>query len=103
VAATLALQRSAGTFWYRLPASGLPVLGEEHHGPEGNVPDVIMGLGTARFMYEPFDELTPTTALGVPAPGTQARLDTADQGVEVAGQVDRKLSTPTSRTSSSRR
>jgi hypothetical protein len=85
---------SAGTFWYRLPASALTVLGEEHHSPDGNVPDVIKAFGTARFMYEPFNELTPTTALGVPTPGTQGRLDEANKGIEVAGQVDRKLFNP---------
>ena len=85
---------SAGTVWYRLPSGSMTVLGEEHHSPDGNVPDVIKGFGTSRFMYEPFNELTPTTALGVPTPGTQARLDQANKGIEVAGQVDRKLFNP---------
>jgi hypothetical protein len=85
---------SAGTFWYRLPKNNLTVLGEEHHSPDGNVPDVIKGFGTSRFMYEPFNELTPTKGLAVPTPGTQARLDEANKHIEVAGQVDRKLFNP---------
>ncbi|MGB3074847.1 MAG: DUF4157 domain-containing protein [Chitinophagales bacterium] len=43
-------------FWYRLPANDLTVLGEQHNNPEGNVEDIIIGLDTKRFMYEPFHE-----------------------------------------------
>lgn len=85
---------SAGTFWYRLPENKMTVLGEVHHGDKGNVPDVIKGLNTSRFMYEPFNELAPTQALGVPTPGTQKRLDEANKAVEVSGQVNRALFNP---------
>ena len=38
------------------------MLGEFHHDKEGNVEDVIRGLRTSRFMYEPFNELGRSTA-----------------------------------------
>lgn len=80
---------SAGTFWYRLPKDKLTVLGEEHDSPDGNVEDVIIGLGTSRFMYEPFNELAAVTALNIAFTGTQTRLDQVNRGLRVAGLVDR--------------
>jgi hypothetical protein len=85
---------SAGPFWYRLPSGQMTVLGEEHHSAEGNVPDVIKAFKTARFMYEPFNELAATKALPIASPGTQSRLDDVNSKSEVAGEVDRKLFNP---------
>ena len=85
--------KSAGTFWFRLPPDKTTVLGETHHSAEGNVIDVIAGLGTSRFLYEPFHELAPVKALDVPMTGTQARLDEMNKQVAVAGHV--KLLDPT--------
>lgn len=85
---------SKETFWYRLPANKLTVLGEAHHDKDGNVEDVIKGLNTKRFKYEPFNELVPTTALSVPTPGTQKQLDKANKNINVAGQVDRAAFNP---------
>jgi hypothetical protein len=64
---------SSGTFWYRLPENSLTILGEIHHDAQGNVPDVIKAFGTKRFMYEPFNELVPTTALPVATPSDTDR------------------------------
>ena len=64
-------------FWYRLPADKLTVLGETHRNPDGNVQDVLIGLQTARFMYEPINVLS---AVGpdIEYTGTWARLHESD-------------------------
>jgi hypothetical protein len=80
---------AAGTFWYRLPENQLTVLGEIHHNPRGNVEDVILGLRTSRFMYEPFNELASVSALNIPFTGTQSRLTQVNSGRGVGGLVDR--------------
>lgn len=80
---------SAGTFWYRLPENQLTVLGESHHNPNGNVEDVVLGLQTSRFMYEPFNELAGVSALNIPFAGTQSRLTQINSGLGIAGLVDR--------------
>jgi hypothetical protein len=64
---------AAGTFWYRLPRNRLTVLGESHNNPDGNVEDVILGLNTSRFMYEPFNEFSEV------APFRQSRIGTGTQ------------------------
>jgi len=86
---------SAGTFWYRLPKNQLTVLGETHHSPTGNVEDVILGLQTSRFMYEPFNELASVKALPVPFTGTQTRLTQINaKGIKVGGLVNRTKFNP---------
>ncbi len=85
---------SAGTFWYRLPKNQLTVLGEFHNSPTGNVEDVIIGLQTSRFMYEPFNELASVSALNAPFTGTQSRLTQLGSKERVAGLVDRKNFNP---------
>lgn len=89
---------SAGAFWYRLPATKLTVLGEVHENPKGNVEDVILGLQTSRFKYEPFNELADVlpfkqTDIGT---STKARLAQVHQGkdIRVAGLVDRSKFNP---------
>lgn len=88
---------AAGTFWYRLARRRLTVLGESHHNPDGNVEDVILGLHTSRFMYEPFNEFA-----GV-APFRQSRIGTGTQtrlaqihstGIRVGGLVNRRRFNP---------
>ena len=44
-------------YWYRLPTDKLTVLGESHRSKSGNVQDVIEGLRTVRFMYEPINAM----------------------------------------------
>ena len=78
-----------GTFWFRVPKDQLTVLGEAHHDEEGNFEDVIKGLRTSRFMYEPFNELAATTALDIPYAGTQSRLEQVNKGIGIAGFADR--------------
>lgn len=86
---------TAGTFWYRLPATKLTVLGEEHHNPKGNVEDVILGVQTSRFKYEPFGELQSIKALNIPFTETQARLtQISTSGRRVSGLVDRAKFSP---------
>lgn len=83
---------SAGTFWYRLPKNDLTVLGEMHHNPRGNVEDVILGLQTSRFMYEPFHEFTgvsPLSGFGQLGVGTETRMEQIESGLRVAGLIDR--------------
>src|SRR3954452_16809821 len=82
------------TFWYRLPAGQVTVLGEQHEDPQGNVQDVIKGLNTKRFMYEPFNELVSVAALNAPTPGTQKRLDQANKQIAVSKQADRAVFNP---------
>jgi hypothetical protein len=74
-----------GTYWFRLPVDKLTVLGEVHHNPDGNVEDVIRGLRTPRFMYEPFNELKPVKALDIPFTGTQAQLAVVNKGISISG------------------
>jgi hypothetical protein len=81
--------KKKGTFWFRLPKDQLTVLGEAHHDEEGNFEDVVKGLRTSRFMYEPFNELAATTALAIPYTGTQTRLDQVNKGIGIAGLADR--------------
>jgi hypothetical protein len=76
-------------FWFRLPKDKLTVLGELHDYKDGNVLDVVRGLRTSRFMYEPFNEMTGTKALDVPFTGTQARLDQANKDIKISKFADR--------------
>lgn len=89
---------SAGTFWYRLPATKLTVLGEAHENPKGNVEDVILGLQTARFKYEPFNELADVLPFKQKDIGTSTkiRLDQVHKGkdIRVSGLVDRSKFNP---------
>jgi hypothetical protein len=89
---------SAGTFWYRLPPTKLTVLGESHENPKGNVEDVILGLQTSRFMYEPFNELadvSPFTQKDI-GTSTKTRLAQVHKGkdIRVSGLVDRSKFNP---------
>ncbi len=78
-------------FWYRLPEHDLSVLGEIHHNPDGNVEDVVLGLRTSRFMYEPFHEFTDVAPFRFPqiGGGTETRLGQIESRLRVSGQVDR--------------
>ncbi len=82
---------SAGTFWYRLPENDLTILGEQHHNPRGNVPDVIVGLQTSRFMYEPIHEFTSVSPLDSSqiGSGTQTRTRQIEGGLAVGSMIDR--------------
>ena len=71
-------------FWFRLPKDKLTVLGEYHDYKDGNVQDVIRGLRTSRFMYEPFNEMADTKALAVPFTGTQTRLEQANKDIGIS-------------------
>lgn len=64
-------------YWYRLPTGKLTVLGETHGNKNGNVQDVLKGLQTARFMYEPINVLS---AVGpdIEYTGTWQRLAESD-------------------------
>ena len=88
--------QSAGTYWYRLPKDKLTILGESHHNPKGNVEDVILGLRTSRFMYEPFNELADVAPFGQTSIGTstQKRLAQVHKGIGVAGLVNRATFNP---------
>ena len=81
--------QNGAVFWFRLPKDKLTVLGEFHHHKDGNVQDVIRGLRTSRFLYEPFNELADTKALGVPFTGTQARLEQVNKDIGIANFADR--------------
>ena len=89
---------SAGTFWYRLPATKLTVLGEVHENPKGNVEDVILGLQTSRFKYEPFNELADVLPFKQKDIGTstKTRLVQVHKGkdIRVSGLVDRSKFNP---------
>jgi hypothetical protein len=76
-------------FWFRLPKDKLTVLGEYHDYKDGNVQDVIRGLRTSRFMYEPFNEMADTKALAVPFTGTQTRLEQANKDIGISKFADR--------------
>ncbi|MEM7427268.1 MAG: DUF4157 domain-containing protein [Pseudomonadota bacterium] len=81
----------AGDYWYRLPENDLMVLGERHQNASGNVEDVISGLRTSRFMYEPFHEFTGVSPLGVSqiGGGTEARMRQVESGLRSGSMVDR--------------
>lgn len=83
--------QSGETYWYRLPELQLTVLGERHHNPAGNVEDVINGLGTSRFVYEPYHEFEDVGPFrqGDIGGGTVARTQAIEAGLDTGGQVDR--------------
>ena len=85
---------SAGVYWYRLPNNQVTVLGEQHLNPRGNVEDVILGLHTSRFMYEPFNEITQVGGLSPEFSGTQGRLSQLNQQYRVSSLVDRRRFNP---------
>jgi hypothetical protein len=81
--------RTAGTFWFRLPRDRMTVLGEQHENPAGNVEDVIIGLGTPRFMYEPFNYVARVGSIGAQYGGTEVRLAQVNRTYRVNSLVDR--------------
>ena len=81
--------RTAGTFWFRLPPDRMTVLGEIHHNPRGNVEDVIVGLGTSRFMYEPYNYAARVGNIGAQYGGTEARMAQVERTHAVNPLVDR--------------
>lgn len=85
---------SAGAYWYRLPGNRVTVLGESHHNSRGNVEDVIVGLHTSRFMYEPFNEIAQVGSLSPEFSSTQGRLTQLNQQYRVSAQVDRRRFNP---------
>jgi hypothetical protein len=91
---------AAGTFWYRLPSNRLTVLGEYHNSPDGNVEDVILGLNTSRFMYEPFNEFSDVSPFRQSriGTGTQTRLAQIHSGaggsIRVGSLVNRRRYNP---------
>jgi hypothetical protein len=76
---------SAGTYWYRLPPKKLTVLGEKHHDPKGNFEDVVVGLHTERFKYEPFNETVDVA--GLKTPDTKKRLGDVNKQYDSASEV----------------
>jgi hypothetical protein len=90
----VATASSPDPFWYRLSPNQLKVLGEYHHDPQGNVEDVINGLRTSRFKYEPFNEVVNIGGLTPPGTSTQTRVSQVNQGIGVAGQVNRAAFNP---------
>ncbi|MGR9053344.1 MAG: eCIS core domain-containing protein [Gammaproteobacteria bacterium] len=85
---------SAGVYWYRLPDNLVTVLGEMHQNPRGNVEDVIVGLRTSRFMYEPFNEITQVGGLSPQFSSTQGRLSQLNRQYRVSSLVDRRRFNP---------
>ena len=85
---------AAGIYWYRLPHNRVTVLGERHQNPLGNVEDVIVGLNTSRFMYEPFNEMTQVGGLSPQFSGTQGRLSQLNQQYRVSSLVNRARFNP---------
>ena len=85
---------SAGVYWYRLPNNQVTVLGEQHQNPRGNVEDVIVGLHTSRFMYEPFNEIAQVGGLSPQFSSTQGRLSQLNQQYRVSSLVDRRRFNP---------
>jgi hypothetical protein len=77
---------SDGKYWYRLPPKTMTVLGEEHRSASGNFEDVVVGLRTARFKYEPFNETVDVA--GITTPGTQTRIDQINKQYVSSGQVN---------------
>ena len=86
--------QAGDVFWFRLPKDKLTVLGEFHHYKDGNVEHVIRGLRTSRFLYEPFNEMAETKALGAPYKGTQARLEQVNKDIGIARFADRTKFNP---------
>jgi hypothetical protein len=86
--------RTAGTYWFRLPRDRLTVLGEQHENQVGNVEDVIVGLGTSRFMYEPFNYVARVGNIGAQYGGTDVRLAQVNQTYRVNPLVDRSRYDP---------
>ena len=84
------------TYWYRLPEHNLTVLGEYHDHPDGNAVDVILGLHTSRFMYEPIHEFTsvPPLESSQIGAGTQTRIRGIESGLRVGGLIDRTTFDP---------
>ena len=76
--------QTAGTFWFRLPVSQMTVIGEEHHNKKGNVEDVIRGLRTIRWMYEPFNEMKAVGGVAIPFTETEAQLKAINKGISIA-------------------
>lgn len=76
---------SAGTYWYRLPPKKLTVLGEKHHDPKGNFEDVVVGLHTQRFKYEPFNEAVDVA--GMKTPDTKKRIGEVNKQYDSAKEV----------------
>lgn len=79
---------SGKTFWYRLPENRLTVLGEYHNDRKGNAEDVIVGLNTKRYKYEPINELAAISPIIRKNASTKKRLDKAHKTLAVAGLVD---------------
>ncbi len=78
-------------FWYRLPENRLTVLGEGHADRSGNVEDVILGLQTSRFMYEPFHEFTSVPPFSPSQIGssTQTRMGQIESGGRLGGVANK--------------
>ena len=93
-AAATAATAPAGVYWYRLPYNQLTVLGERHQNPRGNVEDVIVGLHTSRFMYEPFNEITQVGGLSPQFSSTQGRLTQLGRQYRVSSLVNRRRFNP---------
>lgn len=83
---------SKDEYWYRLPKNQLTVLGEIHHNDDGNVPNVIAGLQTSRFVYEPHHEFTAAEPFDEKSigDGTQKRIHDIEKNLETGPYVDRK-------------
>lgn len=79
------VKTGVGTFWYRVPSDKLTVLGEEHDSAKGNFEDVVVGLHTSRFKYEPFHETTEVA--GLKSPGTEKRVGEMNQQYRVNAEV----------------
>lgn len=88
--------QSGETYWYRLPNDRLTVLGERHHNPDGNVPDVIAAFGTSRFVYEPHHEFTDTTAIpnAQMGNGTRTRTQQIEANLDTGPFVNRAAFDP---------
>jgi hypothetical protein len=68
--------KKAGTFWFRVPKDKLTAVGEAHDSEDGNFEDVVLGLNTGRFKYEPYHD----APSAIPLSATKSQLDkTVDQ------------------------
>lgn len=85
---------SASVYWYRLPNNQVTVLGEQHQNPQGNVEDVIVGLHTSRFMYEPFNEIAQVGGLSPQFSSTRGRLSQLNRQYRVSSLVGRQRFNP---------
>ncbi len=85
--------KSAGSYWYRLPKDRLTILGESHNNPAGNVENVITGLNTSRFIYEPFHDL-PTVDATAYTKTSQKMGEMNTSGSSVSPLVDAKKFDP---------